>query len=117
MLLSEIDFCYRFLGVLSASSSVIYCILIVISLILQFPVAKSDTNTYPWSWTHVFLAFGVVIFSYGGAITFPTVQHDMKDPSKFSKVVALSFSGKHFRLFDNYYNFYNIVVSCIVCMF
>lgn len=41
-----------------------------------------------------FLGFGTMLFSYGGAITFPTIQNDMRDRSKFPLAVVISFAGK-----------------------
>lgn len=39
-----------------------------------------------------FLSFGVILFAFGGHAAFPTVQHDMKEPKKFSKSVAIAYS-------------------------
>lgn len=41
-----------------------------------------------------FLGFGTMLFSYGGAITFPTIQNDMRDRSKFPLAVVISFVGE-----------------------
>lgn len=51
--------------------------------------------SYPeFSWTNLFLAYGTMVFSYGGHSAFPTIQHDMKRPSQFSKSVVVSYVGK-----------------------
>lgn len=41
-----------------------------------------------------FLAFGIIMFAFGGATTFPTIQNDMADKSKFNKSVQYGFLGK-----------------------
>ncbi|XP_074604699.1 uncharacterized protein LOC141857999 [Brevipalpus obovatus] len=37
------------------------------------------------------LAFGTILFAYGGTAAFPTFQNDMKDKSKFSIAVCIGF--------------------------
>ncbi|KAL0280259.1 UNVERIFIED_CONTAM: hypothetical protein PYX00_001604 [Menopon gallinae] len=39
-----------------------------------------------------FLAFGTILFAFGGASTFPTIQNDMEEKDKFSKSVLIAFS-------------------------
>ena len=39
-----------------------------------------------------FLAFGTLLFAFGGASTFPTIQNDMKDKKKFSTSLCIAFS-------------------------
>lgn len=41
-----------------------------------------------------FLSFGTILFAFGGASTFPTIQNDMEEKHKFSKSVFIAFSGK-----------------------
>ncbi|XP_065353885.1 uncharacterized protein LOC135948501 [Cloeon dipterum] len=38
-----------------------------------------------------FLGFGVIIFSFGGASTFPTIQNDMREREKFPLSVVIAF--------------------------
>ena len=40
-----------------------------------------------------FLGFGAILFSFGGASTFPTIQNDMKDPATFPKAVIVAYIG------------------------
>lgn len=44
-----------------------------------------------------FLAFGTLLFAFGGASTFPTIQNDMEDKNKFSKSVMIAFTGNPIR--------------------
>ena len=39
------------------------------------------------------LAFGTILFSFGGAPAFPTIQHDMKVTTDFPKAILLGFFG------------------------
>ena len=39
------------------------------------------------------LAFGTILFAFGGACTFPTFQNDMREKRKFSKAVYLGFGA------------------------
>ena len=41
--------------------------------------------------TNYFLAFGTLTFAYAGHSSFPTLQHDMKRPSEFSKSNFMGF--------------------------
>lgn len=40
------------------------------------------------------LAFGTILFSFGGAPAFPTIQHDMQNSSDFPKAIFLGFLGR-----------------------
>lgn len=48
----------------------------------------------PHSFKEFFLAFGTILFAFGGASTFPTIQNDMVHREKFSKSVMIAFIGK-----------------------
>ena len=41
-----------------------------------------------------FMAFGSIMFAFGGASTFPTIQADMKDKSKFKFSAYIAMAGK-----------------------
>ena len=40
-----------------------------------------------------FLGFSTILFSFGGASTFPTIQNDMTDKAKFKWSIVIAFSG------------------------
>jgi amino acid permease len=42
-----------------------------------------------------FLGFGVIMFAFGGAGIFPTIQNDMSSRDRFPLAVALAFAGKN----------------------
>lgn len=44
------------------------------------------------------LAFGTILFSFGGASAFPTIQHDMGVTTDFPRAVFLGFAGIYWEL-------------------
>ena len=56
-----------------------------------------------------FMAFGSIMFAFGGASTFPTIQADMKDKSKFKFAAYISMSSMQviFLLKGNIISFQN----------
>lgn len=73
---------------------------IVMSLLLVFTVAWTAafggvgvSHRLPaLNMTNIPEISGLYVFSYGGHVVFPNIYKAMKDPSQFSKVVAVSFS-------------------------
>ena len=51
------------------------------------------SHSYP-SFGSFFTAFGKILFAFGGASIFPTIQVDMKDPKKFSFAVVMGITSK-----------------------
>ena len=47
-----------------------------------------------------FMAFGSIMFAFGGASTFPTIQADMKDKSKFKFAAYIAMTGFNFLITD-----------------
>ena len=41
-----------------------------------------------------FLAFGMILFCFGGMAAFPTIQADMCRPEKFPRTVCISMLGE-----------------------
>jgi vesicular inhibitory amino acid transporter len=58
---------------------------------LQFTARESRK---PHSFSHFFLAYGTIVFAFGGASTFPTIQNDMEDRKKFHTSVTVGFAGE-----------------------
>ena len=46
-----------------------------------------------------FMAFGSIMFAFGGASTFPTIQADMKDKSKFKFAAYIAMAGRMLTYF------------------
>ncbi|XP_045125061.1 amino acid transporter AVT1B-like isoform X2 [Portunus trituberculatus] len=67
---------------------------VVVILVQIFLEEDLPTPTYP-NPTLVSFArgFGSILFSFGGAAVFPTIQNDMSDRSQFWKSVIIGFTG------------------------
>lgn len=48
----------------------------------------------PHTFMEFFLSFGTILFAYGGASTFPTIQNDMVQRDKFARSATIGFLGK-----------------------
>ncbi|XP_042857114.1 amino acid transporter AVT1J-like [Penaeus japonicus] len=72
--------------------TVLACTVVVVE-VARSPVPPADPPVYGSpTFTSFFLGFGTIVFSLGGAATFPTVQNDMKERSKFVYSVAIAFT-------------------------
>ncbi|KAK7604251.1 hypothetical protein V9T40_004524 [Parthenolecanium corni] len=85
------DFWLVGFGALSAT--VLSCICIFIQIVDDgLSKGLSPPSHELTSFKEFFLAFGVILFVYGGASTFPTIQNDMVDRNKFYKSVRIAFT-------------------------
>ena len=79
-----------------------------------------ETPTYPNPTVVSFArGFGSILFSFGGAATFPTIQNDMADRSKFWRSVIIGFSGAYMCVCVCtcvYVCVYVCVCVCCVCV-
>ncbi|XP_013138244.1 PREDICTED: lysine histidine transporter 1-like [Papilio polytes] len=80
---------FSFMGVIAFISTIVACVLYFIQMM-------NDIKPFVFRWgihgfQDFFLAFGTIMFAFGGASTFPTIQNDMIDKSKFGKSVHYSF--------------------------
>ena len=61
---------------------------------------SSDTSFTPHYPQHdiqgYFMAFGSIMFAFGGASTFPTIQADMIDKSKFKYAAYIAMTGMYY---------------------
>ncbi|XP_026314601.1 amino acid transporter AVT1B-like [Hyposmocoma kahamanoa] len=83
---------FSFLGVIAFGSVVVACILYFIQMLFDI----KPFGVFRWglhNFQQFFLSFGTMMFAFGGASTFPTIQNDMADKSKFSKVLQYSFTA------------------------
>jgi len=65
------------------ATTCIACLLVVVTCILDGNQIQEKVFPEP-SAKGIFKAFGSIMFAYAGASTFPTIQADMKDRSKFN---------------------------------
>ncbi|XP_075990799.1 uncharacterized protein LOC142986270 isoform X2 [Anticarsia gemmatalis] len=81
---------FHLMGLIAFGTSVLACI-------LYFTQIMNEVTPYPTyrvgihGFMDFFLAYGTIMFSFGGASTFPTIQNDMADKSKFGKSLQYSF--------------------------
>ncbi|OWR41944.1 uncharacterized protein LOC116777885 [Danaus plexippus] len=81
---------FSFLGVIAFFAAVVACVLYFIQMmndIRPYPVFRWGIHGF----TDFFLAFGTIMFAFGGASTFPTLQNDMADKTKFNKSLQYGF--------------------------
>ena len=67
----------------------IACLLIFIQSMRQLTETLPANN--PVTFRSLFESFGTILFCFGGAVMFPTIQSDMMQPSQFSKSVVLAY--------------------------
>lgn len=78
-------------GLTSALTSVIATVVIITSASIDF--GAFDHVDQPVDFWKFFAAIGLIGYSFAGQSVFPTLQHDMKDPTKFSKSVLLGYAS------------------------
>ncbi|BES98459.1 amino acid transporter [Nesidiocoris tenuis] len=83
---------FRLVGFLAVMTTALSCIFIFAQIVkegVHNPYVVPHRNK---NWMDFFLSFGVILFSFGGASTFPTIQNDMADRSKFKTSVYIAFA-------------------------
>lgn len=88
-------FFFRLVGIAALLTTVISCICIFIQIIMDGLNTTTIPASYhtPSSFKDFFLAFGTILFVFGGASTFPTIQNDMINRNDFYKSVRIAFTG------------------------
>lgn len=76
-------------------TTVLACVFIFIQMIFDGINSRAIVHHNPKSFNDFFLSFGIILFSFGGASTFPTIQNDMIDRGKFKRSVYIGFAGKN----------------------
>ena len=66
----------------------------MIQLSSNFAELSADATFHSPDFLPFFLGVGPILFSYGGASTFPTIQNDMQHRDKFNRSVILGFIGE-----------------------
>jgi vesicular inhibitory amino acid transporter len=67
-------------------------VLIVVGSGIDYGECHKSHHLPDFKLTNTFLGLGTLLFSYGGHSAFPTIQHDMRKPSEFSRSTILAFS-------------------------
>lgn len=74
-------------------ATAVACILLLINMLMDHAKNMNIVTHSNPTITSFFLAFGTILFSFGGIATFPTIQMDMKQPRNFSKAVLVAYSS------------------------
>ena len=82
-------------GIGALGTTALACILIITQMVFDGLHTVDSVPHRPHDFFEFFLAFGIILFAFGGASTFPTIQNDMKDKSKFTKSVLYGFLGEY----------------------
>ncbi|XP_071547546.1 LOW QUALITY PROTEIN: uncharacterized protein [Panulirus ornatus] len=78
-------------SVMAMVATVAAVVVVVVKILVEVPAYQPE---YPQpTFSSFFLGFGTIMFSYGGAVTFPTIQNDMSDRSKFSLAIVIGFTA------------------------
>ncbi|XP_039287493.1 amino acid transporter AVT1A-like isoform X1 [Nilaparvata lugens] len=83
---------FSFAGIGALLTTILSCFLIIAQIATEGLELKHPPQHAPHTFKEFFLAFGVILFAYGGASTFPTIQNDMTHREKFPKSVAIGFA-------------------------
>ncbi|XP_074659614.1 uncharacterized protein LOC141912272 [Tubulanus polymorphus] len=80
-------------------TTIVATVLVLIKLVMAAPLMKdieithTPPNLKPDGIKHAFMAFGTMIYAFGNHPIFPTIQHDMTEPKKFTTVVFCGFTA------------------------
>ena len=76
-------FCFRPIAIGALLTTVLACTLILVRVLMDYSSKKEDVDYGSPSLLGTFKAFATIMFVFGGASTFPTIQADMREPNKF----------------------------------
>ena len=85
---------FRPIAVGATSATSLAVIFTFANTMLDLPEQATVVHKPPTFYSFM-LAFGTIIFSFGGSGTFPTIQQDMKQPNKFPFTVCMSYMGMY----------------------
>lgn len=74
-------------------ATAVACLMICVCIRLDFPADLKTVQQPIVNFESFFSAFGTILFSFGGASTFPTIQTDMKKSSRFPLSVFWAYIG------------------------
>ncbi|KAG8184420.1 hypothetical protein JTE90_004590 [Oedothorax gibbosus] len=77
-------------AVIALGSTIVACVLLIV-LIAKDAAVAANAHYPPPTVKNFFLAFGTILFSFGGAASFPTFQNDMKNRNDFPKAAIAGF--------------------------
>lgn len=84
---------FRAVGVGATLTTALACVLIFTQICMDGLSAVEPVKHVTHGFHDFFLSFGTLLFAFGGASTFPTIQNDMVKKDKFSSSVTIAFAG------------------------
>ncbi|CAD5122452.1 DgyrCDS10876 [Dimorphilus gyrociliatus] len=106
------------IGIIAAMATIIATFTISSDIIVYKVKHKPKLEFSNTKVVNLFLAFGTIMFAFGGTATFPTIQHDMNKPEKFHISATFSYIGilSMYQLVAllGYYTFGNQLVDNIL---
>ena len=85
---------FWFIGYLAMVSTFVGTIVLVIDLAIQLVQNGIADDFHVESFEEFTAAFGTILYSYSGAVVFPTIQNDMKEKKHFPQSVMLGFASE-----------------------
>lgn len=82
---------FLIVGVGALLTTAIACILIFSQIVIDGIHTDTLPSHVPHGFKDFFTSFGIILFSFGGASIFPTIQNDMRDRKQFSKSILIGF--------------------------
>ncbi|KAK9892898.1 hypothetical protein WA026_022578 [Henosepilachna vigintioctopunctata] len=82
---------FSFVGITAVATTAVACVLFLKQMIYDSEVQLGNVIHSQHGFEDFFLGFGALLFAFGGASTFPTIQNDMKEKSKFGISVVMAF--------------------------
>ncbi|XP_044732011.1 amino acid transporter AVT1I-like [Chrysoperla carnea] len=84
---------FNFVGIGAILSTAFACVFIFTQIVMDGLNDTVDPVKHtPHTFHDFFMAFGIILFSFGGASTFPTIQNDMINKKDFQKSIVIAFS-------------------------
>ncbi|KHJ94401.1 transmembrane amino acid transporter protein [Oesophagostomum dentatum] len=78
-------------AIFSALSSSIAVCLLHVGFVHDAPICAQDVPEREFNLQNFFMAYGTIVFAFGGHAVFPTIQHDMRKPRLFARSVWVAY--------------------------
>ncbi|KHJ86349.1 hypothetical protein OESDEN_13905 [Oesophagostomum dentatum] len=78
-------------AIFSALSSSLAVCLLLVGFVHDAPVCAQDVPERDFNLQNFFMAYGTIVFAFGGHAVFPTIQHDMRKPRLFARSVWVAY--------------------------
>lgn len=89
--------CYSIVAFGAVLTTMTACYFVILQILLDDKINEDMNATVPhngWDANQFFLSYGTILFTYGGASAFPTIQNDMFKKDEFSRSIIATFISK-----------------------